>query len=155
MRIPAANGTNVDVSWTVKMYSDYCRAIQLIPSPNEPHFAEVADTLSTFAAVSVQIATNYQSVEADLNRIRTLVVLLYQRSQKEAWKRPEDHILSLCYHLLAHKVIDRRQAHQLALQVLGEDKAGNDVDLWRKRVDYFAHTRHLPAVAKRGRPRKQ
>lgn len=159
MRLPSAVlGSPIDVTWTVKMYNDFCRAVQLIPPPDDPRYGEMADTINTFANISVQIASNYQATEEDLNRVRALVALLYSRSQNEQWKRPEDPILSLCYHLLRHKVINREKAYQWAVQVLGKDKAGDNVDLWRKRVDYFASTRKpqaLPPAAKRGRPRKE
>ncbi len=84
------------------------------------------------------------------SRIEHLLERVYKQALEEKWRDDADPILSMCYHLLASKQITREQAVRYAIDALGS-KAIQSPDAWRKRVDRWAASRHLPPI---GQPKR-
>lgn len=77
-------------------------------------------------------------------------VILWMRGAED-WQTDEDPYLSFSYHLLVKKELTRGEAASFVSEMLGYPIAQ---DVWRKRVDRWAHLQGFPPVGQtKRRPR--
>jgi hypothetical protein len=76
-------------------------------------------------------------------RLRAVLYALHKLAIDEQWKAETDQVISLCYHLLRERKINRRNAADLASLLL---KKETSTETWRKRVDRWVEKKGLPRV---------
>ncbi len=139
--IRSTDGKDISVDVPLDDLAGTYHVIKAVGAANAGHVWNFALRISR-ALDKAGVETPGEPLTAVFNLIETLPPIL----------DIEDIALGLSYGLLRAKVIDRRQAHEIATALLGDI---GDMHAWRKRVDRYVKRHNLERVAERGRPPKR
>ncbi len=147
-----ANAFSYNIVIPIHLYLALCQAAILhtkIENKAHQEYNEMIVGLIFLGMYSESGKINMQ----ERTRMEALFLHMFLLALWQEWESKTDALLSVCYTMLADKLVTREEAFTIAVEHLRENppKSANS---WRVRVDAYAKSRELPPIGQPIRKRR-